>query len=417
MLLGVIGDDFTGSSDIANVLARGGMWAVQYVGVPRTPAPPAVEVGVVSLKTRSIPASEAVAQSLAALEWLRAQKCRQFVFKYCSTFDSTPEGNIGPVAEALAEALDAWGAIVCPAFPATGRTVYQGHLFVGDRLLSESGMESHPLTPMTDPDLRRWLALQSRSPVGHVPLMAVHSGSATIRERLDSDAQRGCRLVVADAINDDHLVALGQAAAEDLLLTGGSGIALGLPTNFRERGLLSHGGSLWRPQAEGRTAILSGSCSKTTQRQVELAARGAPARAVDPEDVMNDTLDAAELVEWALRAEGTPLIYSTSPPAVVAAAQSKYGSAAVAGKIEALFAETARGLVKGGVTRLIVAGGETSGAVVEGLGLSELEIGPEIDPGVPALRAGQELTLALKSGNFGADDFFGKAETSLRGGS
>ena len=233
MLLGCIGDDFTGSSDLANTLVKGGMATTQYCGVPSEPAAEDVEAGVVALKTRSIPAAEAVAQSLAALEWLKEQGCRQFLFKYCSTFDSTPDGNIGPVADALAEALGASKVIVCPAFPATGRTVYQGHLFVGDRLLSESGMEHHPLTPMTDPNIRRWLALQSKNSVGHVGHSDVRSGAEAIRAALaDLDAE-GSKLIVVDAVAEADLHAIGAAAAELPLITGGSGIALGLPGHFR----------------------------------------------------------------------------------------------------------------------------------------------------------------------------------------
>lgn len=415
MLLGIIGDDFTGSSDIANMLAKGGMRTVQYVGIPDGPADEEVEAGVVALKSRSIPVLDAVAQSLAALSWLQAQGCRQFVFKYCSTFDSTPEGNIGPVAETLAEALGAEGVLSCPAFPATGRSVYQGHLFVGDKLLSESGMEHHPLTPMADPDLRRWLALQTRHPVGHVPAATVWAGTDAIQQRAASEAARGCRLVIADAVRDEDLVALGHAAVDDRMLTGGSGIALGLPENFRSQGLLKGGGDAWHPQAEGRAAILSGSCSRATRAQVAFHAAGGPSLQVSADDLMNGDITAEAAVEWVMQQETLPLVYSSSDPAVVMAAQDRYGRDAMASGIEAFFTAVARGLVARGITRLITAGGETSGAVVEGLALKELAIGPEIDPGVPALRASDNLTLALKSGNFGSENFFGKAETILAG--
>jgi uncharacterized protein YgbK (DUF1537 family) len=415
MLLGIIGDDFTGSSDIGNMLAKGGMRTVQYVGVPVDPAENDVEAGVVALKSRSIPVRDAIAQSLAALDWLRAQGCRQFFFKYCSTFDSTPEGNIGPVAEALAEALGARTALACPAFPATGRSVYQGYLFVGDKLLSESGMEHHPLTPMTDPDLRRWLALQTRDPVGHVPAAAVWAGPDAISERIGSEAARGCRLIIADAVRDEDLFALGRAAADDVFLTGGSGIALGLPDNFRRQGLLKEKGDAWRPQTEGRTAVLSGSCSGATRQQVAVHARAAPALHVSADDLMNGKATAETAADWVLQQDGLPLVYSSSDPDAVATAQTRYGREEVTGRFEAFFAAVARAVVARGITRLITAGGETSGAVVEALGLDRLAIGPEISPGVPALRATDDLTLALKSGNFGSEDFFSKAEAVLAG--
>lgn len=412
MKLGCIGDDFTGSSDLANTLTREGMRCVQYVGVPEGPADSQVEAGIVALKSRSVPAGEAVALSLQALEWLRAQGCTQFLFKYCSTFDSTDAGNIGPVAEALADALEASQVIVCPAFPATGRSVYQGHLFVGDRLLSESGMQTHPLTPMTDPDLRRVLDRQSKGSVGHLPFAVVAEGPAAIRTRLEAEQAKGHRLIVADAVRDEDLRMLGQALADLPLITGGSGIALGLPENFRVRGELAASSEPWQGQA-GRAAALSGSCSQATREQVAEHARVQPVLQLDADAVMAGRTSAEEVADWILAQEGLPLAYSSADPDAVQAAQQRHGGAAVAAAFEALFAEVARRLVAGGITRLITAGGETSGAVVEGLALTELAIGPEIAPGVPAIRAGETLTLALKSGNFGAPDFFARAAAVL----
>jgi len=414
MLLGCIGDDFTGSSDLGNTLTKAGMRVVQYVGVPDVPAAQDVEAGIVALKSRSIPVVEAVAQSLAALDWLRAQGCTQFLFKYCSTFDSTREGNIGPVAEALADALGATEVIVCPAFPATGRSIYQGHLFVGDRLLSESGMQHHPLTPMSDPDIRRWLAHQISGTVGHVPATAVLGGVESTRAALRREAAKGHRLMVADAITDADLVTLGHAAADHLLVTGGSGIAMGLPDNFRARGQLSETSGAWRAQV-GPVVALSGSCSTATRAQVTMHAATHPSRELTADAVMSGEVNADTLATWAVGQPGVPLIYSSADPDSVAAAQAHYGASALAGAIETLFADLARALVAKGVTRLVSAGGETSGAVVSGLGLAQLEIGPEIDPGVPMIRASDGLVLALKSGNFGAADFFARAAAMMEG--
>jgi uncharacterized protein YgbK (DUF1537 family) len=415
MLLGCIGDDFTGSSDLGNTLTKEGMRVVQYVGVPTKPAEAWVEAGVVALKSRSIPAAEAVAQSLAALEWLRAQGCTQFLFKYCSTFDSTAAGNIGPVAEALAEALGAEKIICCPAFPATGRRVFMGHLFVGDKLLSESGMQNHPLTPMTDPDLRRVLAAQCKGTVGHVGFADVAHGFEGVAAALEREAQAGHRLVIADAVTDQDLRVLGAAAAELPLLTGGSGIALGLPENFREKGLLAGTEGAWRGQG-GPVAALSGSCSIATRGQVAAhRAAGHPCREVTAEDALSGAVTPEALADWARAAGGVPLIYSSAEPEVVAAAQRAHGREFVASALEGLFAATARALVARGVTRLIVAGGETSGAVVEALAPDALAIGPEIDPGVPVVRARDWLVMALKSGNFGAEDFFEKAARVMEG--
>lgn len=415
MLLGCIGDDFTGSSDLANTLAKAGMQTVQYVGVPDRPADVGVEAGVVALKSRSIPVTEAVAQSLAALVWLRAQGCQQFLFKYCSTFDSTPEGNIGPVAEALAEVLDAHEVLVCPAFPGAGRTIYQGHLFVHDKLLNESGMENHPLTPMTDPDLRRWLALQTTGSIGHVPARDIWAGPEAIRARMTAEGAAGHRLLVADAVKDDDLVALGAAADGLPLLTGGSGIAMGLPANFRARGLLSGDAASWAGQ-KGLSAALSGSCSNATRGQVNRHRETDPAFEVTSEALIAGKVTPARAAEWVLTQTGLPLVFSSAEPEVVSAAQNRFGKDEIAGAFEHFFAETARLLVASGVTRLIVAGGETSGAVVEALVPDQLAIGPEIDPGVPVLRANPDLVLVLKSGNFGAQDFFAKAARLMEEG-
>ncbi|MEQ1943191.1 3-oxo-tetronate kinase [Mesorhizobium sp. VNQ89] len=417
MLLGCIGDDFTGSSDLANTLAKGGMRAVQYNGVPNADADASVEAGVVALKTRTIPVHEAVEQSLAALEWLRRQGCRQYLFKYCSTFDSTPEGNIGPVLDALADALGAERAIVCPAFPATGRSIYQGHLFVNDRLLNESGMEKHPLTPMTDADLRRWLGLQTRQGVGHVAYGVVASGSAAIRDALDKATAVGSRYIVVDAILDKDLVAIGEAAEADVLISGGSGIALGLPENFRRAGLIGTASGQWSGK-QGTAVALCGSCSIMSRRQIAEHSASNPARVVEVDAVVNGSAHPAEYADWAIEQQqnGLPLIFSSAEPEVVAAAQQRHGKEHVATAVEGFFGALARELSARGVRRLVTAGGETSGAIVSALGIPSFEIGPEIDPGVPALKAGgMDMVLALKSGNFGSVDFFGKAARVLAG--
>lgn len=415
MLLGCIGDDFTGSSDLANTLAKQGMRTVQYTGVPDAPAAPDVEAGVVALKSRSIPAAEAIALSLKALDWLKAQGCRQFLFKYCSTFDSTDEGNIGPVAEALAAALGEDAVIFCPVFPATGRTLVHGHLFVGDRLLSESGMQHHPLTPMTDPDIRRVLARQVKGSVGHVSYAEVAKGAAAVEAALQRESGAGRGLIVADALSDADLMTIGEAAASRKLVTGGSGIAMGLPANFRKAGLISGASSGWQGQGEGRAAAVCGSCSVMTQKQVAAHRQTSPAFEIDADKVIAGELTAQAVADWCLAQEGLPLAYSSADPARVRAVQERHGKEKAAAALEGFFAELACCLVAGGVTRLISAGGETSGAVVEGLKLGTLEIGPEIDPGVPAMRAGPGLVIALKSGNFGAEDFFAKAARRLEG--
>ena len=410
MILGAIGDDFTGSSDLGLTLARGGMRTVQYVGVPDQKAAPTVEAGIVALKTRSVPPAEAVEQSLAAYAWLREQGCRLFYFKYCSTFDSTPQGNIGPVIEALVDAIGTRNPVlVCPAFPATGRTVYQGHLFVGDRLLNESGMEDHPLTPMTDPDLRRWLARQTTLGIGHLPRQDDPDKARAEMLRL---AAGGLQLVVADAIEDRDLVTLAEAGGRFDLLTGGSGLALGLPA------VLGHTGDAdnWKG-VRGRAIVLSGSCSRATREQIDTHIdAGEPALKTEVGKLLAGAQTVASVLDWVERQSGLPLVYSSATPGEVADAQKRYGRERSTDVLEAFFGELAAAAVELGYRRLVSAGGETSGAVVKALGMSALEIGPEISPGVPALRvANKDLALALKSGNFGSRDFFSRAAHMLEG--
>ena len=412
-ILGVIADDFTGATDIAGMLVKGGMRTIQTIGVPaKGTIPDDVDAVVVALKTRSIPAADAVAQSLDALKALQAAGCVRFFFKYCSTFDSTDAGNIGPVGDALLDALKAKQAIYCPAFPVNGRTIFFGHLFVGDVLLSDSHMKHHPLTPMTDASLVRVLARQTPHKVGLVALKQVQSGSAVLREALDKLATEGVRHVVVDAVADTDLGIIGEAIGDDTLVTGGSGVALGLPAAYRRRGLMAHrSGADALPKTEGASAVLAGSCSAATLGQIK-AFKGAHL-ALDTDAICRGEDVAGKALAWAKEKLGkAPILLSASDtPEAVKALQAKYGIEKSSQAIEKTMAALARGLVEAGVGRLVVAGGETSGAVVSALDVTALRIGPEIDPGVPwtASVGARPLLLALKSGNFGAPDFFTKA--------
>ena len=417
LLLGIIGDDITGSTDLALMLGKNGMPTVQYIGVPGESTPdPDAPAAVVALKSRTVPVEEAVAHSLAACRWLLAKGARQIFFKYCSTFDSTEKGNIGPVAEALLDELGGGIAAVCPAFPANARTVYQGHLFVADQLLSESGMRHHPLTPMTDPNLVRFLGRQVRSAetVGLVPYPVVGRGAGTIREALEGLVSRGRRFAVVDALTDRHLLDIGEAAADLKLITGGSGVAMGLPANYRKAGLLpSTGGLAELPRLGGAAAVIAGSCSIATRGQVRRMAGAFPSFRVDPLALIAGEPVVERAVEWAVTAmeRGSVLLYSTDDPEAVAAAQKLLGPERTGKMVEGALAGIARGLCAAGVKKWIVAGGETSGAVVDALGIRALRIGPEIEPGVPwtVSLAPEGLCLAFKSGNFGSDAFFEKA--------
>ncbi|WCM22678.1 four-carbon acid sugar kinase family protein [Paraburkholderia bryophila] len=430
-LLGCIADDFTGATDLANMLVRGGMRTVQSIGVPASAESAdtfAADALVVALKSRTIPAADAVAQSLAALDWLRAQGCRQYLFKYCSTFDSTDAGNIGPVTDALLDALSAQGGagaltIACPAFPENGRTIFRGHLFVGDTLLNASGMENHPLTPMRDANLVNVLQRQTRSQVGLVRYDTVAEGVAAVRDVFNALRGQGVRIAIADALSDADLYTLGAACAGLPLITGGSGIALGLPGNFREAGLLDdHADAAELPRVEGLSAVLAGSASKATNAQVAAWRETRPAYRVDPlavargEAVVEQALAFAQ--PYLERAEPV-LIYATATPDEVKAVQRELGVNQAGHLVEATLASIARGLRERGVRKFVVAGGETSGAVVQALDVRTLRIGTQIDPGVPATVAtatgSEPLALALKSGNFGTTDFFAKALRHLDG--
>jgi uncharacterized protein YgbK (DUF1537 family) len=416
VLLGCIADDFTGATDLASMLVRHGMATVQLIGVPEDGVDPGdAQAVVVALKSRTIAPEAAIAQSLAALAWLRARGAQQILFKYCSTFDSTERGNIGPVSEALLEVLGADFTIACPALPENGRTIYLGHLFVAEQLLSDTHMRHHPLTPMTDSNLVRVLQRQSKAPVALVAYPAVERGPEAIRARFEELRAQGVRQAIADALSDRHLLALGAAAAELPLITGGSGVAMGLPENFRREGLLAATGRADRlPHTPGRGAILAGSCSAATLGQIERhRAAGRPTFVLDPIGLADGGDDVERALAFAEkhRDEEPVLVASSAPPEEVAKVQERLGRERAGAAIEQAMAAIARGLVAQGVRRLVVAGGETAGAVVGALGIQGLRIGPPIDPGVPWTTSLGEpaLALALKSGNFGAPDFFIKA--------
>jgi 3-dehydrotetronate 4-kinase len=415
LLLGCIADDFTGATDLASMLVRHGMATVQLIGVPERDLDAGdAQAVVVALKSRTIPAAQAIDQSLAALVWLQAQGARQILFKYCSTFDSTDQGNIGPVSEALLDALGADFTIACPALPENGRSVYMGHLFVGERLLSDTHMRHHPLTPMTDSNLVAVLGRQSRAPVGLVPYPVVERGPEAIRARFAELQRAGLRQAIADATSERHLVDLGTAAADLALITGGSGIAMGLPGNFRRAGRLAETGEAdFLPAVGGHAAALAGSCSAATLEQIERFAASGAVLTLDPLALVRDGAEVERAIAWAEQrlSEAPVLIRSSAPPEDVASVQAAVGRERAGAAIEAAMARIARALVERGVRRLVVAGGETSGAVVAALGVRGLRIGPPIDPGVPwTVSLGEpHLALALKSGNFGAPDFFRKA--------
>ena len=423
LLLGCIADDFTGASDLANNLVRSGMRVVQTIGVPTAPLGVDVDAVVVALKSRTNPPEEAVAQSLAALAWLQAHGAQQIYFKYCSTFDSTAQGNIGPVTEALMDALGTDFTIATPAFPDNNRTVFKGYLFAGDALLNESGMQNHPLTPMLDANLVRVLQAQSQRMVGLIDYRVVASGSNAVLERIAQLKSAGVGIAVVDAVSNDDLMRLGPALKGMPLVTAGSGVAIGLGQNFGIAACLE---ASQLPRASGLKAVVSGSCSLATNRQVQaFIAAGLPALAMDPLRMAGEADVVSQALAWAepLLKTGPVLVYSSDNSAAVKAVQQQLGLEAAGALVERTLAAVAQGLVALGVRQLVVAGGETSGACVQALGIMHMQIGPQIAPGVPwcfaqlpaaaGASSPKGLHITLKSGNFGTDDFFAHAFTTL----
>ncbi|MDT0316850.1 3-oxo-tetronate kinase [Streptomyces millisiae] len=407
--IGCVADDFTGGTDVAAAFRRAGLRTALVFGVPDadTALPADCDAAVVALKSRSAPADEAVADSLAAQHWLWDRGAAQTFFKYCSTFDSTPAGNIGPVTDALLDAAGAPLTLACPASPPNGRTVYQGHLFVHDQLLSESPLRHHPLNPMTDSSLPRLLAAQTRHRVGLIPLATVRRGVAAVRDALLDRRRDGVRHVIADALTDEDLAVLGAAALELPVVTGAAGLAEGLGRAYPAT---PHPTAEPRPPA-GRAAVLAGSCSARTLEQIaHFRAAGLPTHHLDVLAAAVGRDVAGEALAWydAQDPDLPVLVFASATPDELAAVQQELGVAEAAAQVEALLGALAVRLVRRGTRRLLVAGGETSGAVTTALGIDAVLVGDEIDPGVPWTHTG-DLALMLKSGNFGAPDLFVRA--------
>jgi uncharacterized protein YgbK (DUF1537 family) len=396
------------------------MRTIQVSGVPEPGTKfENVDAVVVALKSRTIEPQRAIEQSMAALAVLQEAGARQIVFKYCSTFDSTDHGNIGPVTEALQNALNAPVTVACPSFPANGRSVYQGHLFVGNQLLNESPLKDHPLTPMRDANLVRVLQRQAQGRVGLVPWQVVSQGADSITAAISSASEQGQSLVIVDALCDQDLLQIGKACAEHALVTGGSGVAAGLPENFRQQGILASTDATDHFEyPPGATLALAGSCSVATRAQIQRAREaGFPVYHLDPFDLIADDRELQNVCAWVTHTQKNgslpPLVYSSSTPDDVARFQQANGGEQAGAIIERAYGQLACHAYETGTRKLIVAGGETSGAVVNALGIRQLEIGPEIAPGVPWTVSRNSDTdtvgLALKSGNFGGPDLFEEA--------
>ena len=413
--LGCIADDFTGATDLANMLVKGGLKTIQLLGTPsKNDVVPSVDAVIIALKTRTIPVEDAIEQSLQAMNWLKNAGAKRFFFKYCSTFDSTDEGNIGPVIDALMAGLETQFTIACPAFPETERTIFKGHLFVGDKLLSDSPMKDHPLTPMTDSNLVSTLSRQTSQKVGLVEYTDISGGLSEIRKAFEQLQKEHVAIAVTDVLNDEHLYFLGEAVKDFKLITGGSGIALGLPPQLKSHKNHKEETTVHKlPEVLGKELILSGSCSEMTLAQVNEFSKKYCTLKLNPVELAesNSALDNA--VDWVIQAKGKEpiLVYASAPPDAVKEVQQRLGRGLASSTVENALAKIACAAVQNGFRRIVVAGGETAGAVVSNLGIKGIMIGEQIDPGVPTTVSigNPSIGLVLKSGNFGSADFFEKA--------
>ena len=414
MFLGAVADDVTGGTDLASVLRRAGLHVVQTLDIPATV--PEADAVVVSVKTRTAPVDLATSRAAAAAEVLAAGGAEQIFFKYCSTFDSTDEGNIGPVIDILLRHLQTDFSIACPAYPELGRTVYAGHLFVGNQLLSDSSMRHHPLTPMTDSNLVRVLGRQTPSQVGLVRLATVDAGPAAVAGSFNDLVRCGHRMAIVDAVFDRHLDTIAHACSGQRLVTGGAALGGALARRSHARRRRREPDTT--PPIHAPVAMLSGSCSAMTLSQIEHASRLMPARAIDPLEVADDPAGLPRLIDWACDRirHGSVLLYSSGRPDVVRAVQERLGRALAASLVESLFGSIATALAGCGVRTFVVAGGETSAAVLQALRIRMLTFGEELDPGVPWTSSLDPagFVFALKSGNFGSREFFAKALERVR---
>lgn len=414
MLLGVIADDFTGATDIAGFLVENGMSTIQLNGIPTGDIDATADAVVISLKSRSCSVDQAISESVSALKWLQSQGCQQFYFKYCSTFDSTNKGNIGPVTDALLAELGDDFTLVCPALPVNGRTVYNGHLFVFGELLSDSGMRNHPVTPMTDSNIVRLMDGQSKGTSGLVNFQTIEQGVDVTIARFDELKTQGYTYAVVDAFTTEHLVTLGQAAKSLKLITGGSGLAAGIAKNWVENLTDQSDAKQKGYPVKAPTVVFSGSCSVMTNRQVNFYKEKAPHLSIDVKACLTNKQYVNDVFDWVMtnnHAELAPLVYATADTATLKAIQEEFGAHASSHAVEQFFRDLAIQLQSNGVKNFIVAGGETSGVVTQSLAVKGFYIGPQIAPGVPWVKSlDGTLSLALKSGNFGDENFFAKAQ-------
>ena len=419
MKIGVIADDFTGATDAASFIVKNGLSAVQFSGIPCQDISTFGDALIVSLKSRSSDPNDAVKDSLRACQWLLNQGCNLIYFKYCSTFDSTEQGNIGPVTEALMAELNVQSCLLCPSLPVNGRTVYQGNLFVFDTLLSESGMKDHPITPMTDSNILRLIENQSSGRAGLVDWATVSKGASSVQSRVEELVEQGVRFIVCDAISETDLLTIGAVAQQHTLVTGGSGLVGAIANHFSQKVPLRESKTSTNAfvPASGHGVVLSGSCSLMTNEQVANYKQLAPSFKLDVDQCINNEDYGRQVLKWVIQHadhDYFPLVYATVDANELRNIQTQFGSQASVA-VERVFHWLVSQLYSHGFNTFVSAGGETSGTVTQALDVTGFRVGKEIAPGVPWVNSlDGEIMLALKSGNFGTPDFFRQAQEQLK---
>lgn len=411
--LGVIADDFTGATDIASFMVNAGWKVVLFNGVPSEAFDAQdTDAIVIALKSRSIPVNEAVELSLSASAWLQAQGCQRQLFKYCSTFDSTAQGNIGPVTDALMKFLNTSATLVCPAVPDNGRTIVHGHLFVKGELLNESGMEHHPVTPMRHSSLKKLMEAQSMGLCGMINLDKVKNHPDELSREIETQLANKARYFIFDVLDNQDLLTVARVTANFPLVTGAAGLGYAIAALDEHRALA--GKQAMHIDARGASVVLSGSCSAMTNQQVDFYQQRASSLALDVEKIIKDPAYLEFVSQWVIAHASdhlAPMVYATQPPQIIELIQKHYGAEYISDRIETFFSSLARSLTRAGFNKFIVAGGETSGAVTQGLNIEGMVIGEPVAPGVPWTQVlNKQQWVILKSGNFGSQDFFQKAQ-------
>lgn len=409
MIIGCIADDFTGASDAASFLVKGGMQTILFNGIPqekeRTESCQAI---VIALKTRTQKTEDAVKETLKAAEWLKENGAKQLYIKYCSTFDSTPKGNIGPIMDALLEKYEVPTTILCPALPVNGRVVKDGNLYVNGIPLNQSSMKDHPLTPMWDSDVGKLMRDQSRYDCVKISCGEMNKPEEVQKKIRLFGAEKPHFYVIPDFETGKDARSIVQNFGKLPILSGSSGILTELAGQYK----LEKSTTLKTDERTiGSGLLLAGSCSQATRSQIAFVQKnGIKSKRMDPLKLLAGEQTEQELWDFIQTNHTDVLIYSSDTPESVRKVQQA-GREQIAELLERTMANLAKRALQAGYTRLVIAGGETSGAVTKALGYRSYMIGTSVAPGVPIMipRENKNVRLVLKSGNFGQEDFLKRA--------